>query len=86
MLVSGVVTDAAGKPVAGARVYFTSGPGSFPDVAGLTDARGAFTLTASGAGNYQLECAAEGYATANVSVAVASGQDARVTVSLASAA
>jgi hypothetical protein len=86
MLVAGVVKDRAGKPVAGARVYFTSGPGSFPDIAGLTDQRGAFALAAPGAGNYQLECAAEGYATANVSVAVSSGQDARVTISLESKA
>jgi hypothetical protein len=82
MLVAGVVNDPSGRPVAGARVYFTSGPGGLPDIAGLTDARGAFTLTAPGAGNYELACAADGYATANVSVAVRTGQDARVTIAL----
>lgn len=84
MLVAGVVKDPTGKPVAGARVYFTSGPGGFPDIAGLTDEHGAFTLTAHGAGSYQLECAAEGYATASVTVAVRSGQDARVAILLES--
>ena len=32
-LISCRVVDAAGNPIAGARVYFTRGPGSFPDVA-----------------------------------------------------
>lgn len=82
MLVVGVVKDPSGKPVAGARVYFTAGPGGLPDIAGLTDAGGAFTLTAPGAGDYQLACAAEGYATASVNVAVRSGEDARVTIVL----
>jgi hypothetical protein len=40
-LIRGVVLTAGGRPVAGARVFFRSGPGSLPDIAALTTYEGA---------------------------------------------
>jgi hypothetical protein len=62
-LISGIVRSANGQPVAGARVFFTSGPGSFPDIAALTDDQGRFALSAPSPGTYEIECAASGFAT-----------------------
>ena len=53
-LIEGTVVDAQGEPVAGARVYFVEGPVPLPDIAGVTDAEGRFTLTAPAPGNYTL--------------------------------
>lgn len=43
-----------GVPVAGASVYCVSGPGPAPDIAALTDARGAFQLDDLAAGRWRL--------------------------------
>jgi protocatechuate 3,4-dioxygenase beta subunit len=48
------VLDATGKPVAQARVYFTSAPGPVPDIAAVTGADGRFRLTAPRPGAYQI--------------------------------
>jgi hypothetical protein len=56
--------------VAGARVYFASGPGAFPDLAALTDAQGAFALGASNPGEYVIEASADAYAPGRVTVTV----------------
>jgi hypothetical protein len=69
-VIRGVVRDAAGVPVANVRVLFADGPAPVPDVAALTDAAGMFALSAPAAGTYVLECHAEGFAPARVSVAV----------------
>ena len=69
-IISGHVRTRAGQPVAQARVYFRQGPGALPDIAVLTDARGAFSLAAPQPGSYQLGCAADGFATASVAVRV----------------
>jgi hypothetical protein len=76
-VVSGVVRDSAGNPVPQARVYFTAGPGPLPEIAALTDASGAFSLTASAAGDYTLECAAEGLAPVSSKISVRSGDETR---------
>jgi hypothetical protein len=55
------VVDAEGHPVAGARVFFVGGPGSFPDIAALTDGDGAATLAAPTPGTYQVQVVADGY-------------------------
>jgi len=62
-LISGIVRSADGQPVAGARVFFASGPGPFPDIAALTDGQGRFALSAPSPGTYEIECAASGFAT-----------------------
>jgi len=72
-LVSGLVRDASGRPIAGARVSFTSGPVALPDIAALTDGGGAFTLTASAPGTYEVEAVADGFASRKVSVVVGEG-------------
>jgi hypothetical protein len=46
------VTDDAARPVAGAAVYIVSGPGSFPDLAAITDLRGEVTFGALDPGEY----------------------------------
>jgi len=52
--VKGAVRDAQGHPVAGAAVYFQSGPVSLPDIAALTGADGRFDLHAPVAGAYRM--------------------------------
>jgi hypothetical protein len=77
-LISGIVSDVSGRPLAGARVSFTAGPVSLPDIAALTDSRGSFTLTAPAPGSYEIEAVAEGFVSKRVSVAVSAGRPARV--------
>lgn len=80
--ISGQVRDPAGHPVAQARVYFTAGPGPFPDIAALTDERGVFSLSAPSHGDYQIECAAEGFATARTTATVSGDREVRLEISL----
>jgi Carboxypeptidase regulatory-like domain len=58
-VVSGVVRTSSGHPVAEARVLFSRGPVPLPDIATLTDQRGAFALTAPAPGTYELTVAAD---------------------------
>jgi len=57
--ITGVVRDASGAPVAGARVLFTDGPRPLADIAALTDAGGHFSLGAPSPGSYTLTCRAD---------------------------
>lgn len=82
MLISGVVRDGAGRPVAHARVYVTGGPEPFPDIAALTMSDGSFRLNAAADGTYTLGCSAEGFAPASVAVPVRPDQDQRVEIRL----
>lgn len=68
------VVAAGGTPIAGARVYFVRGPGSFPDVAALTGDDGAVLLAAPTPGTYALQAAADGYAVGTVEVAARAGE------------
>ncbi|QLE72090.1 carboxypeptidase regulatory-like domain-containing protein [Streptomyces rectiverticillatus] len=71
-VIRGTVRDAAGAPVAGARVAFADGPVPLPDVAAVTDSEGRFALTAPAEGTYTLLCRADGgTATARVHVTAA---------------
>jgi hypothetical protein len=69
-VISGQVLDESGKPVRAARVSFASGPGSLPDIAALTDAKGAFALSAPVPGRYTVAVTGDrfGNATAEVDV------------------
>ena len=71
-VIRGTVLDAAGKPVAGARVYVTQAPGPVPDVAVLSDAAGRFTLAAARAGRYEVACSSDALGGASVQVTVGS--------------
>ena len=73
-LVSGIVLDPVGNGVAGARVSFAAGPVPLPDIAALTDARGAFTLSAPVPGEYIVQCVADGYRPRSVRVSVRAGE------------
>lgn len=81
-LISGVVSDGSGRPLVGARVSFTAGPVSLPDIAALTDSRGSFTLTAPEPGSYEIEAVAEGFASKRASVAVSAGRPGRADLML----
>jgi hypothetical protein len=51
-LIQGRVSDAAGRPLAGARISIVDSPVAMPDIALLTDAAGRFVLGAPAAGRY----------------------------------
>jgi hypothetical protein len=72
--VSGTVLDAAGQPVAQARVYFASAPGPVPDVAALTGADGRFELAARGRGVYEVACSTDTQGSAQVRVELGAGR------------
>ncbi len=59
-LVLGAVTDAAGRPVVGARLTLVRGPEPLPALTVRTDAEGAFALAVLGPGAYELECRSAG--------------------------
>ncbi|MEU8545472.1 carboxypeptidase-like regulatory domain-containing protein [Streptomyces roseoverticillatus] len=68
-VIRGTVRDAAGAPVAGARVAFADGPVPLPDIAAVTGGDGRFALTAPAEGTYTLVCRGDGgTATARVRV------------------
>ena len=73
-IVAGVVSDRTGAPVSGARVWFAAGPVALPDVAALTDSRGAFTLSAPAPGHYTIQCAADDSEPQSFRVSIESGQ------------
>jgi hypothetical protein len=73
--ISGVVRDTAGSPVPNARLYFVSGPAALPDIATLSDSNGKFSLTAPAAGTYTIECSADNYVAAQLSVSVPSAPE-----------
>lgn len=62
-IISGVVRNPDGKPIAGARVYFTASPVALPDIAALTNERGEYSLTVPVAGNYKIGCTADDFKT-----------------------
>lgn len=70
MLIRGTVTDAEGVAIEWATVWFAWGEHPTPDIAAVTDASGAFILTAPAPGTYRVGCRAEGYAPVEVTVEV----------------
>ena len=73
-LITGVVRDPKGKPVEGARVYFSDGPEPLPDVAALTNSDGEFSLAAPSSGTYRVEINADEFAAESLTVDAKSGQ------------
>jgi len=84
-VIAGTIHDPAGKPIPGARAFFTSGPGSFPDTAALTDGSGSFALSAPTPGSYDVQFMADGYEPRTVQVAVKAGDKKSLSVVLESA-
>jgi protocatechuate 3,4-dioxygenase beta subunit len=80
--IQGTVTDGAGRPLAGARAFFSAGPGPFPDLAALTDADGRFELDAPQAGRYVVECHADGFSPAKVGLTLAAGESRTAAIAL----
>ncbi len=70
MPIRGTVIDVGGAPVEWAAVWFAAGDHPTTDIAALTDANGAFTLTAPAPGSYRIGCRAEGYEPAEIGVDV----------------
>ncbi|MCX4766914.1 carboxypeptidase regulatory-like domain-containing protein [Streptomyces sp. NBC_01275] len=55
-LVTGVVQDTTGAPVADATVYLAGGPEPYPDIAVLSAADGSFALSVRSDGVYLVQC------------------------------
>ena len=68
--IKGVVLDAAGRPVARARVFVAKAPGPVPDVAVLTGPDGRFALGAARSGTYEIACSTDHAGTASATVVV----------------
>ena len=60
-MISGKVVDTSRKAISDARVFFSAGPGYFPDIAALTNQKGEFSLPAPVEGLYTVEVAADGF-------------------------
>jgi Carboxypeptidase regulatory-like domain len=82
VLISGAVRDGAGRPVAQARVFFSEGPVSPPDIATLTGTDGRFVLSAPAAGTYVVQGHHEDYGPASVTVDVPQDKDVAVDLNL----
>lgn len=54
LVLRGVVTDAADRPVAGARVALAAGPVALPDIAALTGDDGSFSFGLPQPGRYEV--------------------------------
>ena len=81
-VISGVVRSPDGKPVANARVYFTSGPVPLPDIAAVTDKSGSFSLTAPAPGEYVVESATDTHRARSAKVKVKGGEQLRLNLKL----
>ena len=78
----GTVFDAAGRPVARARVYVKTSPVPVPDVSILADAQGRFRLNVPSAGNYEIGASSDAFGSGAVVVTVGP-QDSSVQIKLA---
>jgi hypothetical protein len=85
-IISGLVQDPSGRPVALARVYVVSAPVALPDLAMLTGADGTFRLAAPAEGRYQIGVSADGCAPASATAVVKGGQEVKLRLQLSPAA
>jgi hypothetical protein len=69
-LVSGKVIDAQGRPVAGARVFFSRSPLPVPDVALVTGDDGSYTMSAPSEGHYEITAVADEHGSTKAEVEV----------------
>jgi len=81
MVLSGVVIDRTGRPVAGVRVALAAAPIDMPDIAALTGADGQFSFGVPIAGRYQVQAFGDdGSGTATIDVAADRSQPVRVVI------
>jgi hypothetical protein len=80
--ITGRVLDSEGNPVPDARVFYVAGSGPYPDIAALTDERGAYSLPAPAAGSYEIRCQADGYQPATHTIVVGPDRSAQADISL----
>jgi len=79
--ITGVVTDAASIPLAGASVNLQSGAGTGASL--ITDANGAFTATRLIGGTYRIEYSRSGYISQNLTgIVLADGESRRADVAM----
>ena len=78
VLIQGEVVDAAGQPVALARVAVEDGPGPIQDIGLLTGADGHFTLAVPGAGVYTVGVHADAYVPVRTTVTAGMAPGARL--------
>lgn len=81
-LVSGKVVDRQGRPVAGARVFFSRGPDTVPDVALVTGDDGSYTMAAPVEGEYEITTFADEYGSATAVIDVKGDGEHRVELRL----
>ncbi len=80
-MIQGLVLDARGHPVVGARVSWAHSPVPVPDLALLTDSKGHFVLAAPAPGRYTLRCDSDQQGSAE-QVLQATGQALHITLKL----
>lgn len=78
----GVVRDASGAPLAGARVTLLKGPGSVIEVAGLTNEKGEYAWAGLAAGEWTLSANADGFKQAQATATVTGGKTSRLDFAL----
>lgn len=81
-VINGRVRDAAGRPVAEARIGYVSGPVPLPDIAALTGEDGSFVLAAPAPGAYRISCTLPDGTSAYRAVEVPRGADVAVSFEL----
>lgn len=81
-IISGVISDSDGKPLADAQIYFTESPMPLPDIAMLTDSDGKYSLSVPSAGKYGIGYNAAGFASKKVTVTIGSEQNTTLDVQL----
>lgn len=84
--IAGVVRDAQGQPVAGARITVDQLEGEGRRVEATTDEHGAFALTGLAPGNYRVSAVKNRFVTDTYQALVRTGRTARVTFALAAGA
>ncbi len=81
-VISGIVRDNGGKPIADAQIYFTDSPMPLPDIAMLTDSNGTFSLSVPSTGKYSIGYNAEGFAPETATVTIGSEQKVHLDIRL----
>jgi hypothetical protein len=67
-IVSGRVVDSEGRPIEGARVFFSRGPASYADVSLVTGEDGEYTLAAPTEGEYQITTVTDEHGSASATI------------------